>query len=638
MKSRPVAPARIAFGAPGEPPFAPDFGDLYHPRVGAFEQARHVFLAGNGLPGRWARRARFTVLETGFGLGNNFLATWQAWRDDSARCTRLLFVSVEKHPPTRDDLARAHAACPAPALASALVSAWPPLTPDLHMLDFEGGAVRLLLAIGDVADWLPELRLAADAVYLDGFAPARNAAMWSLPLLKAVGRRAAPGATAATWSVARELRDGLHTAGFEAATVPGIGGKREITVARFSPRFTVAPPPQPPRDVLVIGAGVAGAMTAAALAEEGCSVHLLDRQPQPGQETSSQAGGIFHGTVHAEDGLHARLLRAGALATAAVVRQHLALGVPGQVEGLLRRGAPDQAALQRRINAQGLPPDWVQALDEAEAAQRAGVRWSGPAWFFPQAGWVQPGALVRSVVKAAGLQFSGQTAVQRLARHGERWQALDAQGHCAGEADAVVVATAGDALRLLEPWGWQAPLRRARGQTSAWTEGPVPLRLPVAGEGYALPLAGGGLLCGATHDAGDDDPEVRASDHQHNFERLQRLTGLLPPADATAWRGRVGWRVQVADRLPIAGALPLPPAAESGARSASTPLRRWPRLPGLYVCTALGGRGLTLAPLLGRALAAGITGAPCPLEQALLDAVDPARWRQRAERGEPAAE
>jgi len=65
----------------------------------------------------------------------------------------------------------------------------------------------LLLAFGDVADLLPALRLEADAFFLDGFAPARNPAMWSLPVLKALGRRASPGATAATWSVARELRE-----------------------------------------------------------------------------------------------------------------------------------------------------------------------------------------------------------------------------------------------------------------------------------------------------------------------------------------------------------------------------------------------------------------------------------------------
>jgi tRNA 5-methylaminomethyl-2-thiouridine biosynthesis bifunctional protein len=60
--------------------------------------------------------------------------------------------------------------------------------------------------------------------------------------------------------------------------------------------------------------------------------------------------------------------------------------------------------------------------------------------------------------------------------------------------------------------------------------------------------------------------------------------------------------------------------------------RWWPRIEGLYVCTALGGRGITWAPLLGRLLAAQIAGAPLPLEQGLVDAIDPVRWRVRAAR------
>ena len=32
------------------------------------------------------------------------LATWHAWRQDPARCERLVFVSVEKHPLRREDL------------------------------------------------------------------------------------------------------------------------------------------------------------------------------------------------------------------------------------------------------------------------------------------------------------------------------------------------------------------------------------------------------------------------------------------------------------------------------------------------------------------------------------------------------
>ena len=81
MKTVPIVPARIDFDSQGLA-FAPSFGDVYHARAGAFAQTRHVFLGGNHLPERWRGRTRFVILETGFGLGNNFLATWAAWRED----------------------------------------------------------------------------------------------------------------------------------------------------------------------------------------------------------------------------------------------------------------------------------------------------------------------------------------------------------------------------------------------------------------------------------------------------------------------------------------------------------------------------------------------------------------------------
>ncbi|MDE2501650.1 MAG: tRNA (5-methylaminomethyl-2-thiouridine)(34)-methyltransferase MnmD, partial [Burkholderiales bacterium] len=242
MRTEPIEPAAIEFDAEGLPR-APRYGDLYHPRIGALAQARHVFLRGNGLPERWRGRADFVVFETGFGLGNNFIAAWEAWRADPERCTRLHYVAIERHPPTRADLERVHAASPRPELARALIAAWPAATPNLHAIEFDAGRLRLLLAFGDIAALAPGLRLQADAYFLDGFAPARNPAMWQPRVLAALGRKAAPGATLATWSVARELRDGLVTAGFEVAQAPGIGGKREITVARWAPRHAA---PQPP--------------------------------------------------------------------------------------------------------------------------------------------------------------------------------------------------------------------------------------------------------------------------------------------------------------------------------------------------------------------------------------------------------
>ena len=73
-----LTPARLEFNPDGTPVSAA-YGDVYHSAHGGPAQARHVFLAGNDLPRRWQGRDRFVILETGFGLGLNFLATWHAW-------------------------------------------------------------------------------------------------------------------------------------------------------------------------------------------------------------------------------------------------------------------------------------------------------------------------------------------------------------------------------------------------------------------------------------------------------------------------------------------------------------------------------------------------------------------------------
>jgi len=229
----PILPAQVEYQE--GTPFSPLYGDVYHSADGALAQAQHVFLRGNGLPGRWSGRHRFVILETGFGLGNNFLATWAAWRDDPARCEHLVFISVEKHPLLRADLERAHATSPLKALADELAAQWPLPTPNVHGLAFEQGRVELLLAFGDVHDWLPELVASVDAFFLDGFAPPKNPAMWDARAFKSLARCAAPQATAATWSVAREVRDGLSQAGFVVERAPGFGGKRDMTVARYAP-------------------------------------------------------------------------------------------------------------------------------------------------------------------------------------------------------------------------------------------------------------------------------------------------------------------------------------------------------------------------------------------------------------------
>lgn len=128
----PLVPARLEL-APDGTPVSERYGDVYHSIAGGHAQARHVFLGGNGLPVRWRGRASFSLFETGFGLGLNFMATWLAWRSDPQRSGRLEFISVEKHPFPAVELAQAHLAWPEfEPLSTALCAAWPELVSGEH--------------------------------------------------------------------------------------------------------------------------------------------------------------------------------------------------------------------------------------------------------------------------------------------------------------------------------------------------------------------------------------------------------------------------------------------------------------------------------------------------------------------------
>lgn len=647
MKTEPIVAATLAFGDDGVPR-APEFGDVYHAAAGAREQARHVFLGGNGLLGEapgWAGRERYTILETGFGLGNNFLAAWDAWRNDPRRSARLDFVSIEKHPPARHDLERAHAG--GSSLSRELVAAWPLATPNLHVLDFEGARVRLLLAFGDIEALLPELLARVDAFFLDGFAPAKNPQMWQPRVFERLGRLAAPGATAATWSAARAVRDGLAAAGFVVEQASGFAGKRDMTVARYAPRY-VAPGPvgglhvhEAAHAAVIVGAGLAGCASAAALARQGWQCTLLDALDAPAQATSGNAVGLMHATLHADDGPHARWLRAGALHMARAIAPALANGsVRGALDGFLRlEPRLDDAAAHELLRRCGLPAGFVAWLDRDTARNRCGTALPSGGWWYPEGGWLAPGDVARAWLAASRARLVTQAAVASVERRDGLWHAIDARGRSIASAPVLVLANALDAQRLAGPA--LGSMSAVRGQLSAW---PMHAGLPaplcaVSGAGYTAPAQDGWLWSGATSQHDDGDAALRTQDHEHNRARLATLLGVDAASIGSleAARGRVGWRAVTPDRLPIIGALPDLQALSAATRADAPRLvaRQRDAQGGLYALTGLGSRGLTWAALGAELLASWITGAPCPVEADLRDAVDPARFALRAARAQP---
>ena len=656
-------------------PFSPRFGDVYRSAgpAGALAQARQVFLHGCGLlptPGQeaiWRGAPRWQVLEAGFGLGLNFLTTWHAWRQAAERPRQLFYTAVEAFPPEPDDLRRSAAPFPELApLAESLIAPWHGLLPGVHRLRLDGGQVQLTLAIGDVQPMLAELTGEYDSVFLDGFEPACNPQMWRLHTLRAVARLARRGARLATRCVADEVRERLVACGFEVEGTTAAGSPPALR-ARYAPRWTPrprrsgdeAPMVAQPARCAVVGAGLAGAAVARALALRGWQVTVLDSAAHPAAGASGLPAGVVAAHVSPDDRPLSRLTRAGARATLATARDLLQDGIDFGATGVLERHAPGE----RR-----LPADWAAAIDSEaagagvasaetqitqEKAAQAGVPLNAAerALWHTHAGWLRPAALVRAMLQTHGITWRGASPVARVTADGARWRLADTGGALLAEAELVVITAGFDSLGLLQASGDQdasaLPLHALRGQVAF---GPMPggaadealPRFPVNGHGSLIahvPGAGGPMwVIGSTFERGNPRADVLPADHQHN---LQRLTELLPRAAnalAPQWvDGRAGaWagvRATLPDRLPAVGAWPFheqnqAPALDGQAPAAINSEASTPPLP-VHLLTGLGARGLTLALLCADVLTAGLHGEPLPVERSLARRLRAGRWLTR---------
>jgi tRNA 5-methylaminomethyl-2-thiouridine biosynthesis bifunctional protein len=437
---------------------------------------------------------------------------------------------------------------------------------------------------------LRQANFSADAVFLDGFSPQRNPDMWDAYTLKAVTRLCRRGTCLATWTVAREVRDCLKQCGFEVNMVAGLPPKRDRLEASFAPAW------EPRKRVLndldhsatgsclVIGAGLAGASVAASLARRGCQVTVLDAAAQPAAGASGLPAGLVVPHVSSDDSLLSRLCRAGAQATWQ------------QVQELLREGE-DYALTGVR----------ERCLDEGAAE---------PEHWHARAGWLKPAQLVRALLTHPGVRFQGRSSVQALRRLGDVWQALDDQGQVLAQADRVVVcagfashallqqALALQALRGQLSWGWRAAADAANFPET-----------PVNGRGNFIPQVptpqGLAWYLGSSFERDDNDTSPRDADHLANLARLQSLLPATALAIADQFPGGAladvqsfcAVRCSSPDRVPVLG--PVDAA----------------RQPGLWVSSAMGARGLTLAVLCGELLAAQWFGEPAPLEEKLAQAL-----------------
>lgn len=212
----------------GDMPFSTAFGDHFYCQTDGRLECGHVFLAGNGLPGRWHEAEQFTIGELGFGTGLNACETWRQWKEHRQTGSHLHFVSFELFPMQAAEIDRALSRWPEiDAERKALVALWPSSPAGVVTIDLDG-QTRLTVVCGDAFENLTASDLRFDAWYLDGFAPSRNSAMWSAELMQRVHDTTVKGGTFATYAAAGFVRRNLIAAGYAVERCPGFAGKREM--------------------------------------------------------------------------------------------------------------------------------------------------------------------------------------------------------------------------------------------------------------------------------------------------------------------------------------------------------------------------------------------------------------------------
>ena len=664
--------ANIDWDADGAPR-AGIYGDIYFSQESGINESRHVFLFHNQLAERWQaldpeKSGRFTIIETGFGTGLNFLLAWQLWQSVAPPNWQLHYISVEKHPLHPQDLKRAHASWPElQHLASILQHNYPPLLPGQHRRMLNSAQVCLDLLFDDALACLPALLDSpsrrsprsqnspqdrtpyADAWFLDGFSPASNPDMWHDTLFACMGALSKPETTFATFTSAGFVKRGLQAQGFQIEKVTGYGRKREMLRGTFSNQAAVdAPLPlnvavpwhrpaaqSPVASAIVIGAGLAGCSTARALAERGVQVTIIERDA-PASGASGNPQGVLYTKLSPAPGDLNQFALTSFLFALPYYREQLKNGaIQGDLCGVLQLANSSKDAAQfEQLKHFLSDQDWLQFATDDELSTLSGIPLAGCGYFYPNAGWLSPPSICAADIDHPNIRvISHCEAISLLntPEQNQQWQVQDQHGQIIAAADAIVIANSNDALQF--PQTQYLPLKPIRGQLSYINESDLTQtpRCVICHEGYLAPAIDGTLCIGASFTLRDSDTTVQQGDHDWNLSQLNALSPGLLKDGVVPSGGRASLRCSSSDYLPIVGAVPIAadfakhyaPLGKDARRVIDTPASNYPNV---YINVGHGSRGLTSTPLCAELIASYICGEIRPLPRHLCESLSPARF------------
>lgn len=650
-------------------PYCQRFDDIYFESESGYLQSDFVFIQKNkiGLRLQVAKQT-FTVAETGFGTGLNFLLTLQAYQKaqqaSSIQLAPLHFISVEKYPLTKEQLVQSLSILPQlQSLALTLINSYPDCPVEEFGQEFKttffNGQVRLTLIFDDAAQGFSSLNCSkeglVDAWYLDGFTPAKNPDMWSKDLFSQIGRLSKDQATLTTFTVAGFVKRQLRDIGFRLEKLLAKGKKKEMLSAVMQNNpitnkgYYLRPLITKPQHVSIIGGGIASACAAYALTKQGVKVTLYCKDTSLAQGGSSNAIGALYPLLHQqEDDISSfyqqAFWRAKALYTE-IAEQGFSFA--HQWCGLLEVSYKE-ALIKRQHAFESLntwPNDLIHGVNAKQASELSNIDLSYGGLFMPNAGWISPQDLVKQIFNAAKsttrLKIMTDTHITKIKQvanatpneNSTSWSLTSNQGEF--NASVLVICGGADAIKIeqLKP----LPLTATRGQVTSMKSNKKINKLStvICHKGYLTPENNGIHCIGATFQKNDTNITTNKADDEYNLTMLDKC---LPELSSTIdWQeqdissSKARLRCMSQDHLPLVGAVPdIKEHVATYSHLAKD--KNWkysqaaPCIDNLYVLLGLGARGLCSAPLAADILTAELCNTPYPVDSQMLFNLSPNRF------------
>ncbi|WP_404340558.1 bifunctional tRNA (5-methylaminomethyl-2-thiouridine)(34)-methyltransferase MnmD/FAD-dependent 5-carboxymethylaminomethyl-2-thiouridine(34) oxidoreductase MnmC [Pseudoalteromonas mariniglutinosa] len=650
-------------------PVADQFDDVYFSNDNGLAESHYVFYQQNNIAERLQSHDRdyFVIAETGFGTGLNFLNTWQHFdlhlhnrqqaepevhKQDDFSVKRLHFISFEKYPIKKADLAKTLVTWPSlTPYGEQLLASYPINLAGCHRLEFANGQVVLDLYFNDVQQAIDQMSYpqtgVVDAWYLDGFAPSKNPDMWQQSLFNKMRAISRSNASLATFTAAGFVRRGLIEAGFAMRKAKGYGRKRDMLVGKLTEADLSASAPayfthQPSslNNVAVIGGGIASSAALYSLAKRGIRSTLFCQDEKLAMGASHNIQGAVYPHLQAKNSPHSELFAHSFLYAKRLYQHLLQQGFTydhdwcGVLQHAVKKGLAEKH--QNLADKALWPNELMYNVSSEQGDHIAGVKTGYPGVFFAQGGWVNPPQLVTALFAAANTLMPINRLlnchVEHLEKTSSGWQLHTQQGSFGPFSDVIICAGEhSDQFSQTQ----QLPIVSVRGQVShvQASKDSTKLNTVLCHKGYFTPAYQGHHCMGATFEKNSKSRTVTAQDNLINREQL--LSFYTDSSFASSLgkisSAKAAVRCSFIDHLPMAGEW----AEQSdyinayanlrlGKRYQYTPLSKPQQ--GLHILTGFGARGLCSAPLCAEHLVACLNNEPRPLSERVSQAIHPARF------------